>query len=205
AYISDSGAGEVAIVDLRRGRVVRRVAVGDHARHLTLSPDGDTLWVALGNRAPRLAIVDVRSWTHPRVTGHVVPPFRAHDVGFTPSGHRVWVTSGDRGRLAVHDTRGGLRRTMPADRPPQHVTFGRTVAFVTSGDSASLRVHALDDGRRLRRAAVPLGSYNVQRGAGRVLTPSLSGGELTVVDGRGRVVRSDRVARAAHDACALRS
>lgn len=205
AYVSDSGTGEVAILDLRAGRVIRRVPVGDHARHLSLAPGGHTLWVALGNRAPRLAVVDVRSASRARVTGHVTPPFRAHDVAFSPSGRRVWVSSGDRGRLAVFAAAGGaLRRTLPADRPPQHITFAAGVAFVTSGDSASLRVHALDDGRRLRRTGVPAGSYNVQAGGGRVLTPSLSGGQLTVVDDHGRTVRSGIVARAAHDACVVR-
>jgi DNA-binding beta-propeller fold protein YncE len=204
AYVSDSGTGEVAIVDLRAGRVIRRLAVGDHARHLSLSPDGRTLWVALGNRAPRVAIVDVRSASRARVTAPVTPPFRGHDVAFTPSGHRVWVSSGNLGRLAVYTTGGTLRRTLPADQPPQHVTFRGGVAFVASGDSASLRVHALDDGRRLRRTGVPVGSYNVQAGGGRIVTPSLSGGQLTVLDGRGRVVRSGRVASAAHDACVVR-
>jgi hypothetical protein len=54
-----------------------------------------------------------------------------------------------------------------------------------------------------RSTRVPLGSYNVQRGAGRVLTPSLNSGALTILDPHGRVLHEVRVAAAAHDACAL--
>ena len=56
-----------------------------------------------------------------------------------------------------------------ADRAPQHVTFGDGRAFVTSGDAGVLRVQTLD-GRVLRTTPIPVGSYNVQYGAGRVIT-----------------------------------
>ena len=95
-------------------------------------------------------------------SGRIRPPFLAHDVGFTPGGRRVWVTSGDRGRIAIYEASSGeLVRTIAADARPQHVTFMGDRAFVTSGDDAVLRVHALD-GRRLRSAPVPVGSFNVQ-------------------------------------------
>jgi hypothetical protein len=79
-------------------------------------------------------------------------------------------------------------------------------AFVTSGDDAVLRVHALD-GRRLRSAAVPPGSYNVQgswddgRARRWILTPSLSAGTLTTFSAAGAALDELRVARSSHDAC----
>jgi hypothetical protein len=82
----------------------------------------------------------------------------------------------------------------------------RDRAFVTSGDDAVLRVHALD-GRRLRSAPVPAGSYNVQgswddRRARRwILTPSLSAGTLTTFSPAGAALGELRVARSSHDAC----
>jgi hypothetical protein len=79
------------------------------------------------------------------------------------------------------------------------VSFGNGVAFVASGDGGSVRVHDLADGRVRHVARVPLGSYNVQAGAGAVLTPSLASGRLTVLDRAGRVRREIKVARAAHD------
>jgi hypothetical protein len=75
---------------------------------------------------------------------------------------------------------------------------------VASGESRSLRVHSLRDGRRVHDARIPIGSYNVQRDGSVVLTPSLNTGELTILDRHGRVRARPRVARAAHDACVVR-
>jgi hypothetical protein len=107
--------------------------------------------------------------------------------------------------MAVLPARGGGRPVLlGADAAPQHVSFGRGVAFVASGDGASVRTHDLADGRLRRVARVPYGSYNVQTGAGAVVTPSLARGTLTVLDRGGRVLREVQVARAAHDACIVR-
>ena len=202
AYVTDSGRHEVVVVDLLTRRAIARTPVGGPARHVGLDRSGRHLWVALGSKAATVAVLDLREPRRPRVIGTIRPPFLAHDVGFTPGGGRVWVTSGDRGRIAIYDSRGTLVRTIPADAPPQHVTFLGDRAFVTSGDDAVLRVHALD-GRRLRSAPVPAGSFNVQQGWGMILTPSLAQGTLCVLSARGVRLDQLRVARSSHDACFL--
>jgi hypothetical protein len=50
---------------------------------------------------------------------------------------------------------------------------------------------------------VPVGSYNVQADFGWIVTAALGHGDLTIVDERGRVVRSVKVARSSHDACVV--
>jgi hypothetical protein len=59
------------------------------------------------------------------------------------------------------------------------------------------------DGRLLRATRIPIGSYNVQRAGGRVLTPSLNMGTLTLLDRHGRVRAEPRLASAARDACVV--
>jgi hypothetical protein len=205
AFVTDGERGEVIVVDVRRGRIVGGVEVGGGARHVTLDPAGRTLWAALGSSAAAIAVVDVSEPARPRLRRRVHPPFLAHDVAFSPSGRRVWVTAGRERRMAVLPARGGARPVLlGADAAPQHVSFGRGVAFVASGDGASVRTHDLADGRVRRVAHVPYGSYNVQTGAGAVVTPSLARGTLTVLDRGGRVLREVQVARAAHDACIVR-
>jgi hypothetical protein len=194
AFVTDSGNGEVATIDLPRARVVHRAPVGDLARHVTRH--GRTLWVALGSSAARLVAVDVSDPMTPRATERRRPRFLAHDVGVAPDG-RLWVTAGREGRIALS---GGPE--LDADDAPQHVSFGPGRAYVASGDGGSVRVHALD-GRLLHSARVPRGSYNVQRAGRFVLTPSLGAGTLTVLDLNGRVQQIVRVADAAHDACVL--
>ena len=108
----------------------------------------------------------------------------------------------DRGRIQVYDARTARPLfALRADAPPQHVTFAAGLAYVTSGDDGTLRLHDLRDGRLLRTTPVPVGSYNVQEGFGRILTPSLDRGTLCVVDERGAVLERVQVAQSSHDAC----
>jgi DNA-binding beta-propeller fold protein YncE len=200
AYVTDSKLGDVAVVDVERGRVLDRAELGGPARHVSISGDARTLWVSLGSNAERVAVVDISSPASPRLVARVAPPFLAHDVGFAPDGRHVWVTSGAQHAMAIYDLRTRERlASFRADAPPQHVTFARGVAFVTSGDDGTLRVHALD-GRQLRVTKVPVGSYNVQQAWGRVLTPSLEQGTVCVLNDRGALIHRERVARSSHDA-----
>ena len=201
AFVTDSARGEVMTVDVVKGRIVGRGPVGGPARHVSLSPNGKTLWVSLGTKAAEIAVVDVSKPAEPRVRRRFRPPFRAHDVGFEPAGKRVWITSGDRGALALYTVGGELLRRLAADAPPQHVAFVGDRAHVTSGDDSSLRVHDLADGRLLRKTRVPIGSYNVQEGFGVVFTPSLQRGTLCLLNARGNLLHQLRVAASSHDAC----
>jgi hypothetical protein len=200
AYVTDSGSGELVVVDVFRGRVVGRLKVGGPARHLSV--DRERLWTALGTKAERIAIVDVRDPLRPELLGRIKAPFLVHDVGFVPGSDLVWVTSGDRREVALFNARTARAiRRLPAGAPPQHVAFQGRFAFVTSGDDGTLHTHDARTGKRLRAARIPTGSYNVAAGDGFAFMPSLSRGTLCVADGRGRIRRSVRVARSSHDAC----
>ncbi len=114
AYVTDSERREVVVVDLAGRRIIGRTAVGGPARHLGIDRAGSRLWVALGSNAPAIAVLSLAEPRRPRVVGTVRPPFLAHDIGFTPGGRRVWVTSGDRG--PNRDLRGAHGRARPHDR-----------------------------------------------------------------------------------------
>ena len=200
AFVTDSGYGLVTI-DALRGRIVGRVKLPGWPRHLTIDPTGRTLWVGLGTSSPHVAVVDVTEPQRPRRVALVTPPFGAHDVGFSPDGQAVWVTAGTMGETAIYSHRHELRATLRADAAPQHVTFSRAAAYVTSGDAGTLRVHSRASGRVVRSTPIPVGSYNVQHGRGRVITPSLSKGTLTILNERGALLASVDVAGSCHDAC----
>jgi DNA-binding beta-propeller fold protein YncE len=200
AYVTDSARAELVTLDLARARVVHRTELGGPARHLGIDAAGRTLWVALGNKAPALAVLSLADRARPRLVARIRPPFLAHDVAFAPDG-RVWVSSGDRGAIALYDARTRrVRTTLPADRPPQHIAFAGRAAHVTSGDEGTLGVHGLDGSPR-RTTRIPVGSYNVQEGWGVVLTPSLSRGTLCLLSRAGVHMRTVGVAPATHDAC----
>jgi hypothetical protein len=157
AFITDAKLGEVVAVDVVRGTIVGRRRVGLLARHVTIAPDGRTLWIALGSKAAEIAVVDVRVPARPRLVGSIRPPFLAHDVGWSPRGRHVWVTSGDRVNVAIYDVRDGrVVRVICADSAPQHVTFSRDAAYISSGWSghrpraSARRQTGLLDGRSRR-------------------------------------------------------
>jgi DNA-binding beta-propeller fold protein YncE len=202
AYVSDDAAGQVIAIDVPRARVIGRVEVGEGARHISISPDGSRIVTSLGTKAPRLALVDVSRPARPRLLRTFPADDLAHDVGFSPDIQELWISSGVDRRLAIHDAQTlRLLRRLPADRPPQHVTFDETArrVYVASGESGTLRVYRMADARLMGTRRIPAGSYNVCAQAGRVITPSLDLGTLTIVDHRG--LRSARIAPNAHDAC----
>jgi DNA-binding beta-propeller fold protein YncE len=203
AYITDSTRQQVVTLDVDRGRVLARVDVPGPARHVTLTPDGEEIWTSLGSKAQLVAVLDARTARQPRLIGTFKPPFLAHDVVAAPDGEHIWVTSGSSHRLAVYER--GRRRpvaVLPAATPPQHIAFVGRLAFVASGHDGTVRIHRLN-GDLVRRAKVPLGSYNVTYGAGAAVTPSLSRGTVAVLDRRGHVIAVRTIARAAHDACVV--
>jgi len=204
AYVTDEHLRQVVTIDVVRGRMLWRTTVPGPARHVSVSPDGASLWTSLGSKAERVAVLDLEDPRRPRLQGTFAPPFLGHDVVFAPDGKHVWVTSGDRGRIAIYEASGhGPVAVLDADAPPQHVAFRGQKAFVASGDDGTMRLHAAD-GRLLDLARVPVGSYNVTSwhvSRTCAVTPSLGQGTLASFDARGRVIRVRRIARAAHDAC----
>jgi DNA-binding beta-propeller fold protein YncE len=199
AYVTDDARGLLDVIRLSgRPRVVRSVFVGAGAHHMAVDPSGNGLWVALGERARTIVVLDVSDPLRPKVVGRFDPGFAAHDLAFS-SDRRVWVTAADRRFVTVFDS--GTRRPVariPAGAPPQHIAFDSVRgAFVTSGYSGSLEIVNRFSGRVLRRVRVPYGSFNVAAFGGFVVTSSLLRGTVTELTDEGRVWMKRRFAPAA--------
>jgi DNA-binding beta-propeller fold protein YncE len=200
AYVTDDGSGLLSVIQLTRARVVHRVLVGAGAHHMAWSADGRSVWVALGERARTIVVLDASRPSRPRVVATFDPGFGAHDLGFSPDGRGVWLTSDDGTAVVVVDA-ASRRRVFTVDvgPPPQHVAFGpRGFAYVTSGYGSRI-VMANERGRILRTAATPYGSFNLTTAGGLVVTSSLLRGTLTELDDRLQLRRTSRVASATRD------
>jgi DNA-binding beta-propeller fold protein YncE len=211
AYVTDDARGQLVVIGLAHGRVLRRLFVGLGAHHMAISPDGNRLWVALGERARAITIVDTARPTRPRIVRRLVPDGPAHDLAFSPGGNRVWVTHDDRSTITLYDARSGRPVvTLLAGRPPQHVTFSEFAlntsnpqhfAYVTSGYDGALRIFYAESHRLLRTTSVPYGSFNASSRLGLLATASLMRGTLAELDASPpwRRLRTARVAPAARD------
>jgi DNA-binding beta-propeller fold protein YncE len=204
AYVTDAKTGELVTLDIQAGRILAHEPVGLLARHLSINHAGTRIWTALGPKAEQLATVDVSDPSRPRLLGHLSPPFLAHDVAWAPDGNHIWVSSGDSHGLLVYTPEGKIVARLPADAPPQHLTFDASTAYVTSGLSATLRRYSLD-GKQLSLTRVPEGSYNVQYARQRVVTPALGYGSLCILNQAGTLLHRDQIANSSHDACIVTS
>jgi DNA-binding beta-propeller fold protein YncE len=183
AYVTDAATGELSVVSLSQRRVVDRVFVGYGAHHLAISSNGQSTWVALGERATTIVVLDSGRPEQPRVVGRIDPRLPAHDLAFAPDGRTVWVTSDTASAVSVLDARNGrLVGTVPAGPPPQHLVFvayGGSRAYISSGYGSSLE---LVDGRTRRivkRVEVPYGSFNLASTGDLIATASLLDGEVS--------------------------
>jgi DNA-binding beta-propeller fold protein YncE len=201
-YVTDDARGQLAVI---RDRVIRKVFVGYGAHHMTPSPDQPRIWLALGERARSIGVVDTTKPARPRLIGHVDPHGLAHDLAFGPNGRRVWVTYDAGVHVRIFDA--ATRRPLKAlygGAPPQHIAFDSSSksrrAYVTSGDDGTLRVISLATGRTQRVVRMPLGSFNLTTFGSFVLASSLTSGTLTELSESGRLLLNRRVAPSARDA-----
>ncbi|MGB2954291.1 MAG: hypothetical protein WBB74_13000 [Gaiellaceae bacterium] len=204
AYVTDDARGQLDVLGLACGCVLRRVFVGYGAHHMGFNPNQGRLWIALGERARSIAVVDTTNLERPRLIDHVDPHGFAHDLAFSPSGQTVWVTYDDRAAIGVFSAVSGrLLHLLPAGPPPQHVAFvdfpKMHYVFVTSGNDGTLRILSYRTGRLVRLVHVPYGSFNLGLYGSFVVTSSLYRGTLTDLVDTGRKILEKPVAPAARD------
>ena len=197
ALVSDAAAGSVSAVNLNTAHVADRVWVGLGAHHLAISPDGTTIWVALGETAHTIVTVDCSHMRHLHVTGRIHPPVAAHDLAFSPGGATVWVTSASEPYVTVLNAVSGRRLAqIPAGAPPQHVVFGGPAAryaYLSSGYGSTIEMVDPRSGRVVRRTALPYGSFNLAVAGDVLVTTSLLDGHVTELDAatlRRRIARA---------------
>ena len=200
AYVTDDARGQLAVIRLADARLLARIPVGAAAHHLCVRPDGRQVWIALGESASTIVVVDTSDPARPRVTGQFDPGFPVHDLLFTPDGRRVWITPSSREDVGVFSARS--RRMLfrvPGGAPPQHVAFAGGRAYVASGYGSQIELVSLDTGRVLKVAHAVYGSFNLDVAGGFVAVASLLRGTLSVYDDRLQLLRVRQIAPAARD------
>ncbi|HWD74837.1 MAG TPA: hypothetical protein VG371_06830 [Solirubrobacteraceae bacterium] len=200
AYVTDDARGTLTAIRISDDRVTRTLTVGAQAHHMASSPDQRRLWIALGEQARTIVIVDTAHVEDPRLIGRFDPGFPAHDLAFSPDGRRVWVTSAagpDVIVLRASDHRALFR--VPVGPPPQHIAFAGGDAYLTSGYGSTLERVSAGTGRIIRRTRSPYGSFEVDAAGGFVTTASLLNGRLAIYNRRLKLLRVIKLGPATRD------
>ncbi|MDX6547771.1 MAG: hypothetical protein QOG33_1321 [Gaiellales bacterium] len=180
--VTDAAAGTLTTIELANMRVVGRISVGAGAHHLAVSPNERRTWVALGETASTIVVVNTSDPPHPRVVGRLHPVAAVHDLAFSPDGRTVWASSATRPYVSVYSAFSGrLLGTVPAGRAPQHVLFAAGRAYVTSGYGSSIEM--VDPARLsvIRQVGLPYGSFNLASAGRWLVVTSVLNGEVTVL------------------------
>jgi DNA-binding beta-propeller fold protein YncE len=181
AYITDDSSGTLTAIRLSDMRVTSKLYVGLGAHHLTFSPDQQRAWVALGESASQITILNTSNPDRPRVIGHFTPGFPAHDLAFSPNGRQIWISSSigpDVTVFSVGDHRVLFR--VPGGPPPQHLAFEGPHAYITSGYGDQIEEVSTATGRMVARASAPYGSFELATADGYVATSSLLRGTVAI-------------------------
>lgn len=199
AYVSDA-AGTVTVVQLSDARIVDRLAVGHGAHHMSFQPDQRRLWVALGEAARTIVVLDTSDVADPHVIGTFQPGFPAHDLSFSPDGRTVWITSAIGPDVSVFSAvTHRLLFRVPVGQSPQHIAFAGPYAYLTSGYGGRLEKVDSADGRVVARARSPYGSFELDVADGYAATSSLLRGTLAIYNLGLRLLRVVHVAPATRE------
>jgi len=199
-YVTDDARGQLVVIRLSNGRLLARIPVGAEAHHFAVRPNGRRVWLALGESARTIVVVDTSDPTHPRVVGHFDPGFPVHDLSFAPDGRRVWLTSASGQDIGVFSSRTHrLVDRVPGGAPPQHVVFDGRRAYIASGYGSQLEMTGATSGHVLRVIHAPYGSFNLDAAGGFVAAASLLRGTLAIYDHRLRLRHTVQIAPAARD------
>jgi DNA-binding beta-propeller fold protein YncE len=178
-YVADGETGDLTVFDLARERIVNRVHVGAGAHHMSFSPDGKRLWIALSEVATTVVRLDTSDLAHPRIAGRLHPRFPSHSVGFAPDGRTVWLSSARLPYVTVYSAATGrVVKIIRAGRAPQEVAFSGARALLTSGYGSSIEAVLWRTYRRLGTVPMPYGSFNLATYGGLVVTSSLLTGQV---------------------------
>ena len=88
-YVSNEIANTITVIAPPSGSVVRTIAVGQRPRGMALSPDGHTVYVALG-QDDAIGVIDV---ARAAVTGTVPAGRDPELVVVSPDGHTLFVSN----------------------------------------------------------------------------------------------------------------
>ncbi len=198
AFVIDSGAAAISLVDVKTREEIRRVPVLREPHHMALTPDHRFLLV--GDTAGNQVI-----FLDP-TTGEIVRRAAMADpyqLQFSPDGKSLVVTELARNRVDIYDAGTyHLRFRLALASLPSHINFSpdSKTAFVSVQQSNRLAAIALETGEFRWNVDIGDTPAGVLWLNGRVLVAVMGGNGLAVVDpATGTIERRVMTGRGAHN------
>jgi len=88
-YVTNEDEGELSMIDIASGKVLRKVTVGKEPEGVKVSPDGKTVWVT-SEVANLVHVIDAASG---KLEKNVKVGKRPRRFALTPDGAQLWVTN----------------------------------------------------------------------------------------------------------------
>jgi DNA-binding beta-propeller fold protein YncE len=211
AFVTDDARGTVTAIRLSDMKVTSTISIGSGAHHIAISPDERRMWIALGESADRIAILDASvrhpqlhgtfvDPGHPRLIGYFSPGFPAHDLSFSSDGRQVWVSSAAGPDVTVFDAVShGVLFRVPVGPPPQHIAITGRYAYLTSGYGGVIEKVDVATGRVAARASSPSGSFELAVADGFVATASLLRGTIAIYTADLKLLRVSKLGPATRE------
>ena len=194
ACVTLSGENVVAVIDLARNEVVRKIPTGRFPHGLRISPDGRSVYVA-NVEDGSVSVIDTMALSEVAKIPVGKGPVQ---VGFTPDGAKVYVSLRDENKVAVIDTKtkAVLARINVGRNPIQvHATRdGRFVYAANQGTAAepadTVSVIETASGKVVATIRTGAGAHGVATSSdGRyVFVTNIVAGTVSVIDAESRTV-----------------
>jgi DNA-binding beta-propeller fold protein YncE len=198
AFVVNSGAASVSLVDMSSEKEVRRIPMLREPHHLALSPDGHSLLIGdtVGNEMlfldPATAALQKR-----------VPVADPYQLGFSPNGRFLVVNGLARNQVDVYDAASmQLVKRFPIASMPSHLDYApdSSRVFVSLQGTDSLVAIDLNKLAVLWTAKVGKTPAGVMWHNGKVLVANMGTDYVAVVDpADGRVVGRIETGKGAHN------
>lgn len=134
AFVTDSAANVVRVIDLKARAETGRIPTGAYPHGLRLSPDGKTLYVA-NMRGGSVSVIDVDRLQE---TGRIAVGKGPVQVGFAPDGRQAYVSLSGSNQLGLIDTRQQrlVGKVKVGRTPIQMVSTAAGLVYVANQGSA---------------------------------------------------------------------
>ena len=194
AFVTLSGENVVAVIDLARNEVVRKIPTGRFPHGLRISPDGRSVYVA-NVEDGSVSVIDTTTLSEVAKIPVGKGPVQ---VGFTPDGAKVYVSLRDDNKVAVIDTKAKvvLARIDVGRNPIQvHATRDGRFVYVANQGTATEPADAVSvietpTGKVVATIRTGAGAHGVATSTdGRyVFVTNIVAGTVSVIDAESRTV-----------------